>query len=115
MQNKRTTHEYQVQYDNHKIILRPIQRRRKSDLLQSLLYSITLAFALSICFSGVGALGSWGMEIIAANANPTTSSSYHWQARKNICMGLMLVGLSGFLAGFLGAALVSEIAGEIDE
>ncbi|BAT56564.1 hypothetical protein NOS3756_55760 (plasmid) [Nostoc sp. NIES-3756] len=57
----------------------------------------------------------WGFEIIAANTNPTTSSSYHWQARKNICMGLMLVGVSGFLAGFLGATLVSEIAGEINE
>lgn len=87
------------------------QRRRTRDLLQDMIYPVTLAFVLSICFSGVGALGCWGFEIIAANANPTSISSYHWQARKNICMGLMLVGVSGFLAGFLGAALVSEMAG----
>ncbi|BAY41374.1 hypothetical protein NIES2111_57700 (plasmid) [Nostoc sp. NIES-2111] len=95
MQNKRTTHEYQVQYDNHKIILRPIQRRKTGYLLQSLLLRVTVACLLSICFSGVGALGSWGMEIIAANANPTSISSYHWQARKNILAWQNLLEKSG--------------------
>ncbi|HEY9801761.1 MAG TPA: hypothetical protein V6D25_15495 [Leptolyngbyaceae cyanobacterium] len=99
MQQKRTTRQYQAEYDNHKIILRPrpTPRRKIRAQLQDMMYPVTLAFALSICFSGVGALGCWGFEIIAANASPMTSSSYHWQARKNICLGSALVG--GILGG----------------
>ncbi|MBD2505322.1 hypothetical protein, partial [Anabaena azotica] len=98
---------------HHKIILRkrPTPRRRTRALLQDMMYPVTLAFALSICFSGVGALGSWGFEIIAANVDPTTSSSKEWRSRKNICLGMMLVGLSGFL----GTALVGGILGGTDE
>ncbi|MBD2504699.1 hypothetical protein [Anabaena azotica] len=113
MQQKRTIREYQTEYDHHKIILRkrPTPRRRTRALLQDMMYPVTLAFALSICFSGVGALGCWGFEIIAANASPMTSSSYHWRSRKNICLGAMLVGLSGCL----GSALVGGILGGVDE
>lgn len=113
MQHKRTTHQYQAEYDERRIILRPrpTPRRRTRHLLQDMIYPLTLTFALSICFSGVGALGFWGFEIIAASASPTTSSSYHWRSRKNICLGAMLVGLSGCL----GTALVAGCLGDGEE
>ena len=112
-QQKRTNRQYQVQYDERQIILRsrPTPRRRTRDLIQHMLYPITVACLLSIGFSGVGALGCWGFEIIAANASPTSISSNEWRERKNICMGMMLVGLSGFL----GTALVGGILGGVDE
>ncbi len=57
-------------------------------------------------FLGVGALGCWGLEIIETNTNSTLVGQTYWQAKKNICLGAMVVGFSAFLAsGMLGAIL----------
>lgn len=112
-QHRRIMREYQVQYDERRIILRPRYnvRRRTREVIQRALFPITVAFLLSVGFSGVGALGCWGLEIITANSNPMSISQYQWQARKNVCLEGMLVGLSGFL----GSALLGACVGGSDQ
>jgi hypothetical protein len=108
--HRQITHEYQVQYNEQQYIVvrhRRIKQQSTRDLIQSLLFKIIVVSLLSVGFSGVAALGCWGLEIITANSSPTSISQYQWQARKNVCLGGMLVGLSGFL----GSALLGTCLG----
>jgi hypothetical protein len=88
--------------NQNKLILR---RTRKRFSLRILIDRTIEIFAivslLFTAFSGVGAMGCWGMEIIETNANPNIVIS-GWQQQKNICLGVMLVSFSAFL----GTALV---------
>ncbi|MEA5569223.1 hypothetical protein [Anabaena sp. UHCC 0399] len=107
--HRKITHEYQVQYNEQQYIVvrhRRIKRQRTRDFIQSLLFKMTVVSLLTVGFSGVAAMGCWGLEIIAANSNPTSINQYIWQARKNVCLGGMLVGLSGFLGSALLGACV---------
>ncbi|UKP01000.1 hypothetical protein [Nostoc sp. UHCC 0870] len=80
---------------------RKMHRSLNQTLTKFALYSI-----VTTGFLGVAAMGCWGLEIIAANSNSTSISQYQWQARKNVCLGGMLVGLSGFLGSALLGACV---------
>ncbi len=64
-----------------------------------------IASLLFTGFAGVGAMASWGMEIIELNTNPSIIiSSWHYQ--KNACLGGMLLGFSAFLgSSLLGVSL----------
>jgi len=102
--NRQITQEYQVKYNEQQYIIvrhRRIRRYRTRDLIEILLLKVTVISLLSVGFSGVGALGCWGLEIIAANSSSTSINQNIWQARKNVCLGGMLVSLSGFLGSTL--------------
>ncbi|MDZ8264512.1 hypothetical protein [Nostoc sp. ChiQUE01b] len=58
-------------------------------------------------FSGVGAMGCWGLEIIDINANPNIIIISGWQQQKSICLGAMLVSFSAFLGCSLVGASFS--------
>lgn len=57
-------------------------------------------------FSGVGAMGCWGMEIIETNADSNIIIS-GWEQQKNICLGAILVSFSAFLGSSLAGASLS--------
>lgn len=80
---------------------RKMHRTLNQTLTKFALYSI-----VTTGFLGVAAMGCWGLEIITANSSPTSINQYQWQARKNVCLGGMLVGLSGFLGSALLGACV---------
>ncbi|MDZ8140123.1 MAG: hypothetical protein RM049_33345 [Nostoc sp. DedQUE04] len=94
---------YQSQVDHKsKLVLRRRNRRRFSPrICIDRTVEITAIVSLLITgFSGVGAMGCWGLEIIETN-NPNIIIS-DWEQQKNICLGAMLVSFSAFL----GTALV---------
>lgn len=95
---------YQSQVDHKsKLVLRRRNRRRFSPRISvdRAIETFAIASLLITGFSGVGAMGCWGMEIINTSANPNIIIS-GWEQQKNICLGAMLVSCSAFL----GTALV---------
>ncbi|HYX16021.1 MAG TPA: hypothetical protein VE944_16955 [Nostoc sp.] len=95
---------YQSQVDHKsKLVLRRRNRRRFSPkiFVDRTIETFAIISLLITGFSGVGAMGCWGMEIIETNADPNITIS-GWQQQKNICLGAMLVSFSAFL----GTALV---------
>lgn len=109
--NRPLTQEYQAKYDeSRQIVIRHyyIKRSRARELFENALLSIGIVCLLSTAFLGIGALGCWGFEIIGANSSSSIISQYNWQARKNICLGGMLVCISGVL----GSALLNRCLNE---
>ncbi|MBD2302872.1 hypothetical protein [Nostoc sp. FACHB-190] len=102
--NQKFNQKYQAKYDETRPIViryRYIKRSRAKDFVENGLLSVGIVCLLSTAFLGIGALGCWGFEIIAANSSPGIISQYNWQARKNICLGGMLVCISGVLGSAL--------------
>ncbi|MEH2039206.1 hypothetical protein [Nostoc sp.] len=79
-----------------KLVLRRRTRRRFNPriFIDRTIETTAIVSLLKTCFSGVGAMGCWGMEI--------ATSSQYWQHQKKTCLGMMLVCFSGFL----GSALI---------
>ncbi|WP_242065093.1 hypothetical protein [Nostoc sp. FACHB-133] len=80
---------------------RPRRRFHPKVFINHTIETIAIISLLLTGFSGVGAMGCWGLEIIESNANPNIIIS-GWEQHKNICLGAMLVCFSGFL----GSALI---------
>ncbi|WP_414569379.1 hypothetical protein [Nostoc sp. CCY 9925] len=88
--------------NQNKLILRRTRKRFSPRIfIDRTIEIFAIVSLLFTAFSGVGAIGCWGMEIIETNANPNIIIS-GWQQQKNICLGVMLVSFSAFL----GTALV---------
>ncbi|MBE8970914.1 hypothetical protein IQ277_33355 [Nostocales cyanobacterium LEGE 12452] len=92
---------YQSQLDHKsKLVLRRRTKRRFNPkiFIKRTIETIAIVSLLLTGFSGVGAMGCWGMEI--------ATSSQHWQHQKKTCLGMMLVCFSGFLgSALIGASL----------
>lgn len=102
--NQKLTQEYQMKYDEpRQIVIRYhyIKRSRATEIFQNALLTIGITCLLSTAFLGIGALGCWGFEIIGANSSSNIINWCNWQQRKNICLGGMLVSISGLLASSL--------------
>ncbi len=93
---------YQSQLDHKsKMVLRRRTRRRFNPriFIERTIKTTAIVSLLLTGFSGVGAMGCWGMEI--------ATSSQHWQHQKKTCLGMMLVSFSGFLGSSLVGASLS--------
>ena len=100
---------YQSQLDHKsKMVLRRRTRRRFNPkvFIDHTIETTAIVSLLLTGFSGVGAVGCWGMEIIETNANPNIIIS-GWQQQKNICLGAMLISFSVFLGSSLIGASFS--------
>lgn len=100
---------YQSQLDHKsKLLLRRRTRRRFNPkvFIDRTIETTAIASLLLTGFSGVGAMGCWGLEIIDINANPNIIIS-GWEQQKNICLGAMLVSFSAFLGSSLIGASFS--------
>lgn len=83
-----------------KLVLRRRTRKRFNPkiLVDRTIETTAIISLLLTGFSGVGAMGCWGIEI--------ATSSQHWQHQKKTCLGMMLVCFSDFLGNALiGASL----------
>ena len=91
-----------------KLVLRRRTRRRFNPriFIDRTIETTAIASLLLTGFSGVGAMGCWGMETIETNANPNIIIS-GWQQQKSICLGAMLVSFSAFLGSSLIGASFS--------
>ncbi|AUB35517.1 hypothetical protein COO91_01397 [Nostoc flagelliforme CCNUN1] len=99
---------YQSQLDHKsKMVLRRRTRKRFNPkiLVDRTIETTAIVSLLLTGFSGVGAMGCWGLEIIETN-NPNIIIS-GWEHQKNICLGSMLVSFSAFLGTSLVAASFS--------
>lgn len=82
------------------------RRIRRQQLVDAILETVAVWSVASIGFLGVGALGSWGFEIIENNSN-SILQKYDWQAQKNVCLGGIAVAASVFLGSAMTGACVS--------
>ncbi|MEH1817789.1 MAG: hypothetical protein V7L31_01600 [Nostoc sp.] len=99
---------YQSQLDHKsKLVLRRRTRRRFNSriFIDRTIETTAIVSLLLTGFSGVGAMGCWGMEIIEIN-NPNIIIS-GWQYQKNRSLGAMLVSFSAFLGSSLVGASFS--------
>ncbi|MEH2002686.1 MAG: hypothetical protein V7L00_28805 [Nostoc sp.] len=85
---------------------RPRRRFNPKILVDRTIETTAIVSLLLTGFSGVGAMGCWGLEIIETNINPNIIIS-GWQQQKNICLGAMLVSFSAFLGSSLVGASFS--------
>lgn len=85
----------------NRLVLRRTRKRFKPKIFIDRTIETTAIISLLITgFSGVGAMGCWGLEVIESNANPNTITLF-WERQKNICLGAMLVSCSVFLGSSL--------------
>ncbi|MEH2165339.1 MAG: hypothetical protein V7K41_01395 [Nostoc sp.] len=99
---------YQSQLDHKsKMVPRRRTRRRFNPriFIDRTIETTAIISLLLTGFSGVGAMGCWGLEIIETN-NPNIIIS-GWEQQKNICLGAMLVSFSVFLGSSLVGASLS--------
>ncbi|ACC85081.1 hypothetical protein [Nostoc punctiforme] len=90
-----------------KLVLRRTRKRFNPRILIDRTIETTAIISLLLTsFSGVAAMGCWGIEIIETNANSNITIS-GWQQQKNICLGAMLVSCSIFLGSSLVGASFS--------
>jgi hypothetical protein len=87
---------------------RAIKRIRMHSFVDRTLQTFAIYFLIATGFLGVAALGCWGFEIIDSNSSPTVLRGYNWQAQKNVCLGEVVVTLSGFLGSALVGACLSN-------
>jgi hypothetical protein len=100
---------YQSQLDHKsKMALRRRTKRRFNPkiFVDRTIETTAIVSLLKTCFSGVGAIGCWGLEIIETNTNPNIIIS-GWEYQKNRSLGAMLVSFSAFLGSSLVAASFS--------
>ena len=107
MKTHKVTHQSSLPSNTrNKLVLR---RTRKSFnpriLLDRTIERTAIISLLLTGFSGVGAMGCWGLEVIESNADRNIIIS-GWEQQKNICLGAMLVSFSAFLGiSLVGASL----------
>ncbi|MBD2535442.1 hypothetical protein H6G97_41025 [Nostoc flagelliforme FACHB-838] len=98
---------YQSQLDHKsKMIARRRTKRRFNPriFIDRTIETTAIVSLLLTGFSGLVAMGCWGLEIIDINANPNIIIS-GWQQQKSICLGAMLVSFSAFLGtSLIGAS-----------
>ncbi|WP_100904111.1 hypothetical protein [Nostoc flagelliforme] len=93
--HKQAIYQSQLDHKSKLVLCRRTKRRFNSRIFFDRIIETTAIISLLLAgFSGVGAMGCWGMEI--------ATSSQHWQHQKKTCLGMMLVCFSGFL----GSALI---------
>ncbi|MBN4003216.1 hypothetical protein [Nostoc sp. LPT] len=100
---------YQSQLDHKsKLVLRRRTRRRFKPriFIDRTIETTAIVSLLLTSFSGVGAMGCWGMEIIETNTNSNIIIS-GWEYQKNRSLGAMLVCFSAFLGSSLVGASFS--------
>ncbi|MBD2247533.1 hypothetical protein [Nostoc sp. FACHB-888] len=91
----------------NKLVLRRTRKRFNPKVfINRTIETFAIGSLLLTGFSGVGAMGCWGMEIIETNADPNIIIS-GWQQQKNICLGAILVSFSAFLGSSLIGASFS--------
>ncbi|MCC5666968.1 hypothetical protein LC653_24525 [Nostoc sp. CHAB 5784] len=102
MKTQKVTHQSSLPSNTrNKLVLRRTRKRFNPRIfIDRTIETTAIASLLLTGFSGVGAIGSWGIEIIETNANPKIIIS-DWQQQKNICLGGMLVSFSAFLGSSL--------------
>jgi hypothetical protein len=89
-----------------KLVFRRTRKRFNPKVFIDRTIEITAIISLLLTgFSGVGAMGCWGLEVIESNANPNTITLL-WERQKNICLGAMLLSCSIFLGSSLVGASV---------
>ena len=90
----------------NKLVLRRTRKRfNPRILIDRTIETFAIGSLLLTGFSGAGAIGCWGLEVIETN-NPNIIIS-GWQQQKNICLGAMLVSCSVFLGSSLVGASFS--------
>ncbi|MHC5854428.1 hypothetical protein [Nostoc sp.] len=98
MKTHKVTHQSSMPSNTrNKLVLRRTRKRFNPRIFIDRTIETTAIVSLLLTgFSGVGAMGCWGMEIIETNANANIIIS-GWEQQKNICLGAMLVSFSVFL------------------
>ncbi|MBD2536312.1 hypothetical protein H6G97_46315, partial [Nostoc flagelliforme FACHB-838] len=98
---------YQSQLDHKgKLVPRRRTRRRFNPkiFVDRTIETTAIVSLLLTGFSGVAAMGCWGLEIIETNNHNIIIS--RWQQQKSICLGAMVVSFSVFLGtSLVGASL----------
>ncbi|AUB43272.1 hypothetical protein COO91_09445 (plasmid) [Nostoc flagelliforme CCNUN1] len=100
MKTQKVTHQSYLPSNNKsKLVFRRTRKRFNPRIIIDRTIETTAIVSLLITgFSGVGAMGCWGIEI--------ATSSHYWQQQKSICLGAMLVSFSAFLGtSLVGASL----------
>ncbi|MDZ7968469.1 MAG: hypothetical protein RM368_26550 [Nostoc sp. DedSLP03] len=92
MKIQKVTHQSSLPSNTrNKLVLRRTRKIFNPKVFIDRTIETTAIISLMITgFSGVGAMGCWGLEVIESNANPNIIIS-GWQQQKNICLGAMLV------------------------
>lgn len=91
----------------NKLVFRRTRKRFNPRIfIERTIETTAIISLLLTSFSGVAAMGCWGIEIIETNANSNITIS-GWQQQKNICLGAMLVSCSIFLGSSLVGASFS--------
>ncbi|MBD2730546.1 hypothetical protein H6G96_30580 [Nostoc sp. FACHB-892] len=98
--HKQVVYQSQLDYKSKMVLRRRIRRRFNPRIfIDRIIETTAIVSLLKTCFSGVGAMGCWGIEI--------ATSSHYWQQQKSICLGAMLVSFSAFLGTSLVGAIFS--------
>ena len=108
MKIQKVTHQSSLPSNTrNKLVLRRTRKRfNPRILLDHTIETTAIVSLLFTGFAGVGAMASWGLEIIEINAEPNIIIS-GWEQQKNICLGAMLVSFSAFLGSSLVGASFS--------
>ncbi|MBD2536391.1 hypothetical protein H6G97_46760 [Nostoc flagelliforme FACHB-838] len=103
--HKQVVYQSQLDYKSKMVLRRRTRRRFNPRIFIDRIIETTAIVSLLLTgFSGVAAMGCWGLEIIETN-NPNIIIS-GWQQQKSICLGAMLVSFSAFFgASLVGASL----------
>ncbi|MBN3908115.1 MAG: hypothetical protein HWQ35_16675 [Nostoc sp. NMS1] len=105
--HKQAIYQSQLDHKSKLVLRRRTKRRFNSRIFFDRIIETTAIISLLLTgFSGVGAMGCWGMEIIETNADSNIIIS-GWEQQKNICLGAMLVSFSAFLGSSLVGASLS--------
>lgn len=108
MKTQKVTHQSSLPSNTrNKLVLRRTRKRfNPRIIIDRTIETTAIASLLITGFSGVGAMGCWGIEIIETNVNPNIIIS-SWQQQKSICLGAMVVSFSAFLGSSLVGASFS--------
>ena len=104
--HKQVVSQSQLDHKSKLLFRRRTRRRFNPRIFFDRIIETTAIVSLLLTgFSGVGAMGCWGIEIIeTTNSNIIISG---WQQQKSICLGAMLVNFSVFLGSSLVGASFS--------
>jgi hypothetical protein len=108
MKTHKVTHQSSLPSNTrNKLVLRRTRKRFNPRIFIERTIETTAIISLLLTgFSGVGAMGCWGMEIIETNADSNIIIS-GWEYQKNRSLGAMLVSFSAFLGSSLVGASLS--------
>lgn len=108
MKTHKVTHQSSLPSNTrNKLVIRRTRKRFSPKIfIDRTIETTAIASLLLTGFSGVGAIGCWGLEIIETNTNPNIIIS-GWEYQKNRSLGAMLVSFSAFLGSSLVGASFS--------